>query len=68
MIIMQKLQNTFYWAIIATETSHVFCCVLPTVFSILSFMAGLGLIGIVPVWMQDAHTFMHNWEVPIIAF
>lgn len=65
---MQKLQTTIYSAIIASELSHVFCCVLPTIFSVLSLMVGFGMIGAVPGWMVDFHSFMHGWELPLIAF
>lgn len=61
-----KIKNTLIFAVIATELSHVFCCVLPTVFSILSLLAGLGLIGVVPAWLDSAHGHIHNWELPII--
>jgi len=61
-----KIQNTLYAAIIATELSHVFCCVLPTIFSVLSILAGLGVVGVVPVWLKEAHELLHNWEIPII--
>lgn len=56
------------WAVLVSECSHVFCCVLPTVFSILSVLVGLGLVGAVPVWMDALHHVMHDWEVPIILF
>ena len=63
---MQKLQNTVYWAILASEASHIFCCVLPTIFSILSLLAGLGLVTVIPGWLEDLHAVLHNWEVPMI--
>ena len=63
---MQKPQKALYTAIIASETSHVFCCVLPTIFSILSLMAGLGLVTAMPVWLQSIHEILHHWELPMI--
>lgn len=63
----QRLQNTLFAAIILSETSHVFCCVLPTIFSVLSLMAGFGLVSVVPGWLTDFHDLMHRWELPIIA-
>lgn len=63
---MQKMKNTIYWAVLASETSHIFCCVLPTVFSILSLLAGLGLATVVPVWLEDLHAVLHEWELPLI--
>lgn len=66
MSLMQKLQKTIYAAIIASEASHVFCCVLPTVFSALSVLAGLGMISAMPGWMESVHELLHGWEVPMI--
>jgi hypothetical protein len=63
---MQKLQATMNWAIIASEASHVFCCVLPTVFSALSLLAGLGVIGVMPGWLESLHEAIHGREVPMI--
>lgn len=65
---MQKLQKTLTLAIIASETSHVFCCVLPTLFSVLSLLAGVGLVSGMPVWIESLHEQLHAWEVPMIAF
>lgn len=63
---MQKLQKTIYGAVIASEASHIFCCVLPTVFSALSVLAGLGMISAMPGWMVSIHEVLHGWEVPMI--
>ncbi|MGB0719683.1 MAG: hypothetical protein ACPGRX_04370 [Bdellovibrionales bacterium] len=63
---MEKLQRSLNIAVLAAETSHVFCCVLPTVFSLLSLLAGFGLIGAMPSGMLQFHDAMHEWEVPII--
>ena len=62
----EKMQKTVFWAIIATESSHVFCCVLPTIFSVMSLMAGLGL-AVMPVWLEDMHAGLHDWELPLIV-
>lgn len=64
---IKKAQNVMSWVIVASECSHIFCCVLPTLFSVLGVLVGLGLIGAVPVWMDSLHHVMHNWEIPIIA-
>lgn len=64
---MQKLQKGIVTAILATEASHVFCCVLPTLFSVLSLFAGLGMISAMPGWLVEVHNFLHHWEVPMIA-
>lgn len=63
---MQKFQKSIYAAIIASEASHVFCCVLPTVFSALSLLAGLGMVSAMPGWMVSIHKLLHGWEVPMI--
>lgn len=64
---MQRLQKALYMAIIASETSHVFCCVLPTIFSIISLMAGVGLVSAMPGWLESIHADLHHWELPLIA-
>lgn len=64
---MQKTKNTIFWAVILSETGHVFCCVLPTVFSVLSLLAGLGMVSAVPVWMEELHHVLHDWEIPVIV-
>ena len=48
------------------ETSHVFCCVLPVVFSVLSLMSGVGLISTMPTGLVWFHDVMHDYEVPMI--
>jgi hypothetical protein len=63
---MQKHQNKIFWALILSESTHVFCCVLPTVFSVLSLFAGLGLIGVMPSFIVDLHALFHAWEVPML--
>ncbi len=63
---MQKIQRTLNIAIILSETSHVFCCVLPTLVSLASLLAGIGVIGSLPVGMLVVHDFLHAWELPII--
>ncbi len=63
---MEKHQNKIFWAIVLSETTHVFCCVLPTIFSVLSLFAGLGLIGVIPSYMVNMHDVLHRWEVPML--
>ena len=62
----EKHQKRLYWAILLSETSHIFCCVLPTLFSLLSILAGIGLVAAIPGWLTDFHDIMHDWEVPMI--
>jgi len=54
------------WAVVLSELSHVFCCVLPTLFSVLTVLAGLGLISVVPGFIMEWHDAIHAYEVPII--
>lgn len=63
---MQKLQKFMNVTILATETSHVFCCVLPTVFSLFGLLAGVGLVGAIPPGIEFLHDLIHDWELPII--
>ena len=63
----EKHQKRLFWAILATETSHVFCCVLPTLFSLASILTGLGVLATMPGWLDALHTHMHDWELPMIT-
>lgn len=63
-----KVQKSLIWAVIVSETSHIFCCVLPTVFSLFSLLAGAGMIAVMPPFMVRFHDVMHHWELPMIAF
>lgn len=65
---MNKIHKGLSWAVILSETSHVFCCVLPSIFSVLSLMVSLGLVSAMPSFMTIWHEAMHRWEVPIILF
>ncbi|MBL8637212.1 MAG: hypothetical protein JNN09_01790 [Alphaproteobacteria bacterium] len=58
----------FGWAVLLSELGHVFCCVLPTLFTILSFAANIGLVGKAPGALLSLHEKMHHYEIPIIIF
>ncbi len=66
-----KFSGHFTWAVVLSEFSHVFCCVLPTIFTLTSLAVNVGLLGAaspwVP-WLDAAHHALHNYELPIIAF
>ena len=64
----EKHKNKVFWAILATEFSHIFCCVLPTLFSVVSLMAGFGLVASIPTWLVGFHSAMHGWEIPMLTF
>jgi hypothetical protein len=65
---IDRVQKPLGWAIIISETSHVFCCIMPTIFSIVSLATGLGLLAAMPAWMVVLHDMMHDWEIPVIIF
>lgn len=64
---IRKVQGLFSWIVILSEISHVFCCVLPSIFSILTLFVSMGLIGMTPLWLDGMHEIMHDWEMAIIA-
>lgn len=63
---VRKVQGVFSWVVIASEISHVFCCVLPTIFSVLTFLVGMGVIGFMPFGLQHFHDLMHGYEIPLM--
>lgn len=65
---MERMQKSVFWAVIVAETSHLFCCVFPTIFSILGFLAGVGLMTAMPAGLVHIHDLLHRWEIPIILF
>lgn len=62
----EKLQKKLSWAIILSETGHVFCCVLPSVFSIVSVLVSAGVLSVMPASLTRWHDAVHDWEIPII--
>ncbi len=64
---VNRLQGMCSWFVVLSELSHVFCCVLPSVFSMLTILITMGVMGSMPGWINDVHDVMHGWEVPIIA-
>ncbi len=63
---MKKLQTLIGWACITSEISHVFCCGLPMVFSVMSLMSGLGLVATMPSGLNFLHEALHDYEIPMI--
>lgn len=63
----QKFQRNLALAVIASESTHVFCCVIPTIVTLISVLASAGVISQVPVFMLDFHEILHHYEIPIIA-
>ncbi len=64
---MKRTRTLLNGMVILSEVSHVFCCVLPTVFSIVGILVGLGVAGAMPLWLGGLHEIMHDWELPVIA-
>lgn len=65
---MKNHHNKLVWAVILSEASHVFCCVLPTLFSLLSLLSGLGLIVTMPTGLVHIHELLHHYELHMILF
>ena len=65
---MEKLQKATLWTLILSESTHIFCCVLPTIVSIVSLLAGAGALSFIPGTILDLHDLLHRWEVPMIVF
>lgn len=65
---MQRLNKALSIAVILSETSHVFCCVLPVVVSAMSLLAGAGVISFMPAILVELHDAIHAYEIPLIMF
>jgi len=63
---IKKMQRVTSWFVVLSEVSHVFCCVIPSIFSILTILAGMGAMSALPLWMVGAHDAIHGWELTII--
>ncbi len=64
----KKVQNLLSFLALASGAGHIFCCVLPTVLSFTILMVGIGLIGALPIWIENMHETMHYYEMPILVF
>jgi hypothetical protein len=63
-----RLQSNIAWTIIAAEATHIFCCVIPTVVTLISVLASFGVVAQLPVALLDLHESLHAYEIPIIGF
>ena len=63
---MSVLKKTIAASVVLSETIHVFCCVLPTVFAILSLIAGLGFTAVLPTSLVHFHDAIHDHEFSLI--
>lgn len=62
-----KIRKSVLWAVMLSEGTHVFCCVFPTLFSLLGLLASVGIFVTMPGYMIEMHDFLHVWEIPLIA-
>jgi len=63
----EKIRKPLIWAVVLSETSHVFCCVLPTIVSLAGLLTSAGMVIALPGFMIELHDFMHDWEVHMIV-
>ena len=61
---MDKIRRNIVWLVVASEISHLFCCVLPTLAAVLSLAVG---VGILPTAFTQLHDFIHAAEVIFIG-
>lgn len=62
---MEKIRRRIVWLVVASELSHLFCCILPTLAAVLSLAVGAGLL---PAVFTILHDTIHGYEIPIIVF
>lgn len=62
---MEKLRRNIVWLVVASEVSHLFCCVLPTLAAVLSLAVGVGML---PTAFTVLHDIIHGYEIPVIIF
>lgn len=65
---MKNHHDKIIWAIILSETSHIFCCGLPIIFSILSLLTGFGIMAALPPQLVFIHDILHKYEPAMILF
>jgi len=63
---MNKINQRLIFTIALSESIHIFCCALPTLFSVLGMIAGLGFMAALPAFIVDTHEAMHHYELPLI--
>jgi len=64
---MQNLNRYVSITAVASEITHLFCCGLPMLFSILSFFSSLGLMASMPTPLEYIHEALHGFEIPLIT-
>ena len=62
---MLKVAKGFsHFMVVLTGLSHIFCCGLPVLVSVLGVSSALGVVGVTTVW-ED---YLHEWETEILVF
>ena len=64
---MQSLNRFITVTSVASEVTHMFCCGIPMIFSVLSFLTSAGLMASMPSSLEHIHHVMHDYEIPMIA-
>jgi hypothetical protein len=64
---VKKVQTALHWVVVVSAASHVFCCVLPTLFALVSLLTGLGMLSSMPAF-ESIHEIMHDYETHILVF
>jgi len=62
------IRKNFGWAVLLSELSHVFCCVLPTLVTVMGVLANAGLMSAAPGFLTELHETIHHYEIPLIIF
>jgi len=63
---MQNLSRYVSLTTVASEITHLFCCGLPMIFSLISLLTSVGLVASMPNSINILHEAMHPYEVPLI--
>lgn len=61
----ENVKKSMLGFVVLSELGHLFCCVLPVLFSLIGIIAGFGVI---PSWIISTHDAMHHYELAIIVF
>lgn len=65
---MERIQAALHWVIMASLASHVFCCVLPSIVSVVSLFAGFGVLSGAMSFVDAIHEVLHDYEIHMLTF
>lgn len=65
---MQRVKHISAWIVLLTSSSHVFCCVLPTIVGLVNVLANVGMFSIWVPQLEAWHAMMHGHEMNILIF